>query len=260
MISVLLNVGPDGGQESRLQGALALVKSHGGHITCVQIVGALPAVPDSTIATTEAEALLEAEEVAREFQKTVEAGLAAAGADWTWLRFYGDPATILIERSRFADVIVMSADNAFPPISSVALHTRTPVLAVRQRNPDFIPERPALIAWNGSVPAANAVHGAMPMFETMQPVHVLSVGDDSREYPASLVQDYLVEHEIESEVHWRPSDGEPVGDAILECAEEIGTGMIVAGAFGHNRLREMLLGSATRNLLEKSSRPLFLSH
>jgi nucleotide-binding universal stress UspA family protein len=260
MISVLLNVAPDGGHESRLQAALALVKAHGGHITCVQAVGVLPVAPDPTTAATEAEALVDVEEVAHEFRKTVEAGLDGGGVDWTWLRFYGDPATILIERSRFADVIVMSADDSFPPISSVALHTRTPVLAVRRQNPNFIAERPALVAWNGSVPAANAVHGAMPMFKGMQPVHVLSVDDDSREFPASLVQEYLVEHEIESEVHWRTSEGESVAEAILECAEEMGTGMIVAGAFGHNRLREMLLGSATRKLLEKSSRPLLLSH
>ncbi len=260
MISVLLNVAPDGGQESRLQAALALVKAHGGHITCVHTVDVLPMAPDPTTATTETEALVDVEEVANEFQKTVEAGLDGAGVDWTWLRFYGDPATILIERSRFADVIVMTADGSFPPISSVALHARKPVLAVRQRSPNFIPERPALIAWNGSIPAANAVYGAMPMFEAMQPVHVLAVDDDSRQYPASLVQEYLVEHQIESEVHWRPSDGEPVVDAILECAEEMGIGMIVAGAFGHNLLREMLLGSVTRQLMEKSSRPLFLSH
>jgi nucleotide-binding universal stress UspA family protein len=260
MISVLLNVAPDGGQESRLQAALALVNAHGGHITCVHTVGVLPVAPDPTTATTEAEAIVGLEEVAYEFQKTVEAGLDGAGVDWTWLRFYGDPATILIERSRFADVIVMSADGSFPPISSVPLHTRTPVLAVRQQNPNFTPEGPALVAWNGSIPAANAVHGAMPMFQAMQPVHVLAVDDDSRELPASLVQEYLVEHDIESEIHWRPSNGQPVADAILECAEKIGTGMIVAGAFGHNRLREMLLGSATRDLLEKSSRPLLLSH
>jgi nucleotide-binding universal stress UspA family protein len=260
MISVLLNASPDGGHESRLQAALALVKAHGGHITCVQTVSVMPVLSDPIAATTEAEALLDMEKVAREFQKTVEAGLEGESVDWTWVRFYGDPATILIERSRFADVIVMSADDSFPPISSVALHTRTPVLAVRPGNPNFIPERPALVAWNGSVPAANAVHGAMPMFKGMQPVHVLSVDDDSSEFPASLVQEYLVEHEIESEVHWRTSDGESVADAILECAEEMGTGMIVAGAFGHNRLREVLFGSATRRLLEKSSRPLLLSH
>ena len=66
-----------------------------------------------------------------------------------------------------------------------------------------------------------------------------------------------MEHEVESEGR---SDGAPVADAILECAEEMGIGMIVAGAFGHNRLREMLLGSATRGLLEKSSHLLLLSH
>jgi nucleotide-binding universal stress UspA family protein len=260
MISVLLNVSPDGGQESRLEAAVAVVRTHGGHITCVQTVSVLPVAADPTSPTTEADALVEAEEVAREFQTSVEAGLDESGVDWTWLRFYGDPATILIERSRFADVIVMSAEDSFPPISSVAFHTRTPVLAVPQHNPNFVPEGPALVAWNGSAPAANAVHGAMPLFGTMQPVHVLSVDHDSHGFPASLVQEYLVEHEIASEVHWRPSDGEPVADRILECAEEIGTGMIVAGAFGHNRLREMLLGSATRTLLEKSSRPLLLAH
>ena len=69
-----------------------------------------------------------------------------------------------------------------------------------------------------------------------------------------------MEHQVESEVHWRASEDKPVSDTILEFAEEKGTGIIVAGAFGHNRLREMLLGSATRELLEKSSRPLLLSH
>ena len=260
MISVLLNVAPDGGQESRLQAAISLVKRHGGHITCVQTLGVLPVTPDPTITTTEAEGIIDVEEIGREFQKTVEAGLDGQGVEWSWLRFYGDPATILIVRSRLADVIVMSADDSFPPVESVALHTRTPVLAVRQQDPNFVPERPALVAWNGSVPAANAVHGAMPMFEAMQPVHVLSIDEDGRELPASLVQEYLVEHHIESEVHWRASDGETVPAAILKFAEEIGTGMIVAGAFGHNRLREMLLGSTTRELLEKSSRPLLLTH
>jgi nucleotide-binding universal stress UspA family protein len=259
MISVLLNIAPDDGNESRVQAALALVGAHGGHITCVQTLGVIASGPDPT-APTEAEGLVEIEEVAHEFQQTVEAALDGAGASWTWLRFYGDPATILIERSRFADVVVMSAADSFPPVSSVALHSRAPVLAVQLRNPHFVPERPALVAWNGSDPAANAVRGAMPLLEAMQPVHLLSVDDDGSERPASLVQEYLVEHEIESEVHWRASDGRPAADAILDHAEELGSGIIVAGAFGHNRLREMLLGSATRTLLEKSSRPLLLSH
>jgi nucleotide-binding universal stress UspA family protein len=260
VISVLLNVAPDGGHESRLQAAIALVRAQGGHITCVQTVSDVPAPPDPDALTTEAEALVEMEEVAREFQRTVEAALEDSGVNWSWLRFYGDPATILIERSRFADVIVMSSEDSFPPISSVALHTRTPVLAVPRQNPNLIAERPALVAWNGSAPAANAVHGAMPLFDTVQRVHILSVDEDSPDFPGSLVQEYLAEHEIQSDVHWRPSNEEPIAEAILDCAESMGSGMIVAGAFGHNRVREVLLGSVTRELLEKSSLPLLLSH
>ena len=260
MISVLLNVAPDRGHEARLQAALALAKVHGGRITCVQTVYAMPVPADPGGATAEAEGPVQLEEAADEFRRIVEAGLDGEGVDWTWLRFYGDPATILVERSRLADVIVMSANDSFPPIARVALHTSTPVLAVRQQDPNFSPERPALVAWNGSVSAAHAVRGALPMLEAMQPVHVLSVDEDEGALPASLVQDYLVGHRVESEVHRRASDGEPVVDAILEFADEIGTGMIVAGAFGHNRLRELLLGSATSALLEKSSRPLLLAH
>ena len=260
MISVLLNVAQDGGHEARLQAALALVKAQGGHITCVQIVTDVPAPPGPTAATAEPEGLVEMEEVARQFQYAVESALEGAGVDWTWLRFYGDPATILIERSRFADIIVMSTEDSFPPISSVALHTRTPILAVLRRDPNFIVERTALIAWNGSAPAAHAVHGAMPLFETMQPVHVLPVDHDSEAFPASLVQQYLLEHDISSEIDRRSSEGASVADTILAHAEALETGLIVAGAFGHNRLRELLLGSVTRELIEKRTRPLLWSH
>ena len=260
MISVLLNVAQDGGHEARLQAALALVKAQGGHITCVQVVTDVPAPPGPTAATAEPEGLVEMEDAARQFQHAVEATLGGSGAEWTWLRSYGDPATILIERSRFADVIVMSTEDSFPPISSVALHTRTPILAALRRDPNFMAQRTALVAWNGSAPAAHAVQGAMPLFESMQPVHVLPVDDDSEQFPASLVQHYLLEHDIPSDIDWRSSEGTSVAEAILQHAEEMGAGLIVAGAFGHNRLRELLLGSVTRELLEKSTRPLLLSH
>jgi nucleotide-binding universal stress UspA family protein len=261
MISVLLNIVLDDGHEARLQAALALVQSQGGHITCVQTINTIPTVADPSVAATEAEALVEAEQVGRDFQKTVEAALETAGVEWSWHRFHGDPATILIERARLADVVILSAEDSWPPISSVALHSRAPVLAVPNPDPNFDPDRPALIAWNGSTPAAGAVRGAMPMLDHMESVEILSIDDDSEDFPASLVQEYLHEHSIRSDVHWRVSDpGEPVADAIIKQSEELGSGVIVAGAFGHNRLREMLLGSVTRDLLKKSPVPLLLAH
>jgi nucleotide-binding universal stress UspA family protein len=261
MISVLLNIVPDEGHEARLQAALALVESQGGHITCVQTITVFPTPPDPAVVGSEVEGLIEMEEVAKAFQETVEATLEAAGVEWSWHRFYGDPATILIERSRLADVVILSAEDSWPPVSSVALHSRAPILAVPKSDPSFFPDQPALIAWNGSSPAADAVRGAMPMLDHMAPVQILSIDDDSAAFPASLVQQYLYEHSIRSDAHLRPSDPEKhVADAIIEQSDELGTGMIVAGAFGHNRLREMLLGSVTRELLRKSPVPLLLAH
>ena len=83
MISVLLNIVPDEGHEARLQAALALVESQGGHITCVQTITVFPAPPDPTVAGSEVEGLIEMEQVAKAFQESVEATLEAAGAEWS---------------------------------------------------------------------------------------------------------------------------------------------------------------------------------
>jgi nucleotide-binding universal stress UspA family protein len=260
MISVLLNIQPDDGHEARLQAAIALVRSQGGHISCVQTISAMPAPADLSAAGSEVEYLAVVDREASDFQEAVEAGLAAADVGWSWERFYGDPATILVERSRIADLIILSPDGSFPPISSVALSSEAPILAVPSPDPHFTPDQSALVAWNGSRPAAHATRGALPLLQFMEPVHILSVDGDSNAFPASLAQEYLSHHRIKSDIHWRSSDEHKVADAIINIAEELGSGLIVAGAFGHNRLREMLLGSVTRALLKNSPLPLLLAH
>ena len=56
------------------------------------------------------------------------------------------------------------------------------------------------------------------------------------------------------------SDGKTVGQTFLDFARQLGAGTLVAGAFGHNRIREMLLGSVTRSMLRDSQLPLLLAH
>lgn len=260
MISVLLNIQPDGGHEARLQAAIALVSRLGGHISCVQTMSAMAAPADASADASEVEYLAVVHREAIDFQETVEAGLAAADVEWTWLRSYGDPATILVERSLMADLIILSADESFPPISSVALSSQAPILVAPSPDAHFIPDQSALVAWNGSRPAARATRGALPLLQSMEPVHILSVDGDSNISPASLAREYLSHHRIKSDVHRRSSDGHNVADTIINMARELGSGLIVAGAFGHNRLREMLLGSVTRELLKNSPLPLLLAH
>jgi nucleotide-binding universal stress UspA family protein len=104
------------------------------------------------------------------------------------------------------------------------------------------------------------MRAALPLLRTTEPVQILSVDGDSEEFPAARAVEYLSYHDLRAEVHWRSSEGRTVAEAILALARQREIGLIVAGAFGHNRIREMLLGSVTRALLKSSPLPLLLAH
>jgi nucleotide-binding universal stress UspA family protein len=57
-----------------------------------------------------------------------------------------------------------------------------------------------------------------------------------------------------------PSAGNRVADAVLLHAAQTGADMVVAGGYGHARLREWALGGATRDLLEGLALPVLFSH
>jgi nucleotide-binding universal stress UspA family protein len=261
MKSLLLNINPDPGHEARLATAIALAKGWGSNISCIQVLP-LPSVAADATDMVAMPTLMETmERTARAFQAEVEARLERAGVGWSWLRLFGDAATMIVSQSRLADVILLSAEEPYPPVSAVAPNARPPVLAVPQKNPDFTIGVPALLAWNGSPAAANAMRAALPLLlRTTEPVQIVSVDGDGEEFPAARAVDYLSYHGLRAEVHWRNSDGRTVAETILALARQLETGLVVAGAFGHNRIREMLLGSVTRALLKSSPLPLLLAH
>jgi nucleotide-binding universal stress UspA family protein len=260
MISLLLNIHPDSGHETRLAAAIALIKGQGGHITCIQVLPPPLTPGDPASVVTEAEVLEVLEQTAQEFQELVEVKLEAADVQWTWLRLYGDAASTIVRQSRLSDAILLSGEDSVPPVSSVALNARTPVLALPPKAAGFRLDAKAMIAWNGSRAAANAMRAALPLLSEMEPVQILSVDHDSEEFPAARAFEYLSHHAIRSDVHWRASEKRTVAETIVELARELECGLIVAGAFGHNRIREMLLGSVTRSLLKTNSLPLLLAH
>ena len=51
-----------------------------------------------------------------------------------------------------------------------------------------------------------------------------------------------------------------IADALLAKVREIGADLMVAGAFGHPRLWEKLLGEVTRDLLDRMNVPIFMSY
>lgn len=270
METVLLYANDDAGLESRLQAALDLVRAFEGHLTCLHctpfdafIMGdpfggvyALPVVIE------------EIREQENAHRVRIEDRLAREGVTWDWLDYDGAPAQIIIDRSRLADAIVLSLPPAREDrrgrspslVGEVSVHARAPVIGTPATARAFNLMGTALIAWNGSMEAAHALKFALPLLRKADEVHLVTVGDGDADFPAVEACQYLARHGIEPELHeWERRDRR-VSESIIDACRVIEADYLVAGAYGHSRFREAMLGGTTQDLIDRSPVPLLLAH
>lgn len=122
-----------------------------------------------------------------------------------------------------------------------------------------------LVAWNASEQASRAVHDALPFLKAAKSVTVVSVGSPKRaEGDAILPRDalcgYLSRHGLTPVFEEFGDGGVDAGETLLSMAKERKADLVVMGAYGHTRLRELVLGGATRDMINHATMPLLLSH
>ncbi|SEI94777.1 universal stress protein [Frateuria terrea] len=122
-----------------------------------------------------------------------------------------------------------------------------------------------LVAWDGSVEATRAIHAALPFLQDAQRVVLLDGGRPHRPEGECYLPHfepfvYMARHGVEADPMCVGVPARAAGAALLKKAEQVGADLIVMGAFGHSRLRENVIGGATRYMLEHSRIPVFLQH
>lgn len=122
-----------------------------------------------------------------------------------------------------------------------------------------------LVAWDGSVEATRTVHAALPLLQDAQRVVLLDGGrPHSPERECYLPHFdpfvYMGRHGVEAEPMCVGVSSRTAGAALLKKAEQVAADLVVMGAFGHSRLRENVIGGATRYMLEHARLPVFLQH
>jgi nucleotide-binding universal stress UspA family protein len=270
MKTVLLYATEDNGMESRLQAALDVARAFESHLDCVQVTpfdaiimgdpfGGVYALPNVVAAVQDAE---------DDHKARIEQRLQTEGASWDWLRYTGQPSQVVVDCSRLADLIVLSLpgeDGSYSGpqaiAADVALTARAPVLAVGRETRSVNCFGPAMIAWNGSQEAANALRLTLPLLQKASAIHIVSVAEAKEGVlPPTNASQYLSRHGLASEVHEWPANERSVAESLQDAAATLGAAYVVMGAYGHSRFSEAVYGGVTRGLLRHSPVPLLLAH
>ena len=120
-----------------------------------------------------------------------------------------------------------------------------------------------LISWDFSRSAARAVCDALPMLRRAKQVRFVTVRGE-KDIPLDDVKtpliDFLAAHGVAAVADEIDAQGMPIGGTIIEHARGVQTSLLIMGAFGHSRLKEFVLGGATREMLDIADIPLLMSH
>lgn len=193
----------------------------------------------------------------------------AAGVASCEARLMDDEAgAALVLAARYADLVVLGQQDPAAPEAPVGgdlaawvlLACARPLLVVPYAQQAFAPGRRILAGWNGSPQAMRALGAALPFLQRAERVTVASC-----ETPAEPAADsaglgpYLSRHGVAADLV-RHSTGLDAGEGLLSLAADLGADMLVMGGYGHARLRELLLGGATRTVMRSMTVPVLLAH
>jgi nucleotide-binding universal stress UspA family protein len=145
-------------------------------------------------------------------------------------------------------------------LESLLLHSGLPVL-VAPAQPVRSIGRKVVVAWNGKMQAARALAAGLPFLSRAEAVTVLTaIESHTAGRPAEVVR-YLSFHGVRAEAAEIPAQSPgKVGQILLDHVAQSGADLLVMGAYGHSRLREMILGGATREVLDHVSLPVLMAH
>lgn len=138
-----------------------------------------------------------------------------------------------------------------------------PCLLYPDESQDTLSFDTVLVSWDYSRSAARAVCDALPILKTAQNVRIVTIRgekDIAMKDAKTAILDLLAAHQVKAEFAEVELGDRSIGRAILDQAQSAGADLLVMGAYGHSRLKEFVLGGATKEILNTSRIPLLMSH
>jgi nucleotide-binding universal stress UspA family protein len=180
----------------------------------------------------------------------------------------GEGPKLFGQIARRFDLSIVQQNNPERPanedavIEAALFDSGRPVLIVPYIQTEGLSLNHVLVCWDGSRNAARAIADSQPFLARAKVIEVVTIGTDikSNEIPGADIAHHLARHGLNIELKKIVVTDLDVPNAILSHAADISGDFIVMGGYGHSRLREFILGGATRGILATMTVPTFMSH
>ncbi|WP_420992041.1 universal stress protein [Cupriavidus sp. 30B13] len=274
--TLLVELGPDTGCADRVRLAAGLARHSGASVTGVTATGMrlepLRGAGDDAGRYAELarrQLLAQGAAASAEFHRVMQE--AAPEVSCTHRLIEEDPGWALAREGRLADLIVLAR---LPGLESLpVLVAQTPEYVMLEAGRPVLLVPPGVrslacghvaVAWDGGREAARAVADAMPLLRRAARVSVISApaadgGTPQPQAAPAALCEHLASHGIAAAVHAVPGGQRP-GPLLLAAVRELQADLLVAGGYGHARLRELVTGGTTRTLMRQSDIPVLMSH
>jgi nucleotide-binding universal stress UspA family protein len=268
--TILVPIGNDEQVETRLKASLTIGNKFDAYIKALHVVPTLKSLEQLTpyayysydlytkIWETQKQKAYEQKQV---FNKV----LSSYGGNYDWCAKEGDfmRTLKLMSRSCNLSIISQGEDTYTDLMGSMArfmMESSTPVLAVPNKGLNDNIGDNVLIAWDNSAEASRAVNNALPFLIKANEITVLSISEE-RKHKSPTEDICLMLNRMG--INAKGVDEEEHNDRalrILDLADKWNVNLIVAGAWGHKRLLEVIFGGVTKTLYTSQKIPVLFSH
>lgn len=273
--TILLHIQDDGTLDRRVQVGLSLARATSAHLNCLHVTPIEAYVAfDSfggVFAMSDAMKALEYDDA--RIQAKVEEMLRGEDVSWDYTQVTGHVASQVIGYGALADLIVVSREPRRTDLvgSNISFfgellqRSRTPMFIPAENGEQIDPTGVAVIAWDGSYEAANAVRASVGLLKMAAEVRVVRIDEEKDEaFPNTRILEYLSRHGIHAEIFVETAqaglgDQEVIAASLMAHANAVSAAFLLMGGYSHSRMSEYIFGGVTRTMLGGSTVPIVIA-
>ena len=274
--TILVHLQADNSVDSRLETALSLARACSAHVECLHITPIEAYVAfDSfggVFVMSDVIKTLDREEA--DLRIAIEGRLRSEDVSWSYTQVTGNVAGQLVSHAALSDLLVVGrqshksgfAGATVGLLGDLVHRARTPLFIAPEDGRPCDPTGVAMIAWDGSYEAANAIRSSAGLLTLASDVQVVQISEEDKKemFPGTRLLEFLSRHGIHAELSIVEAgvdiqDHEVISATLAARARALNAEYLVMGGYNHSRVGEYIFGGVTRTMLSQAPVPLLIA-